>query len=176
MGKLRRPTPEWLPQIRLIFHYDQETGKLYKRHGDNLRECKARANGYLYSKVLGRVEAVHRLAWAWVTGEWADLLDHINRDGYDNRMSNLRKVTQVENGLNRTFYKPRLAPPYMEIKKPAKRNPWYTAVLRINGKQTIGKLATKQEAVNFAWDYYNNNQQLWPEIARGQTPTSHTFA
>jgi hypothetical protein len=43
----------------------------------------------------------HHLAWLWVYGSWAKHLDHINRDGGDNRISNLRPASARKNAHNR---------------------------------------------------------------------------
>lgn len=45
----------------------------------------------------------HRLAWAYVTGQWPDKhVDHINRIRTDNRFENLRLVSRANNSLNTT--------------------------------------------------------------------------
>jgi hypothetical protein len=42
----------------------------------------------------------HRLAWFLYYGEWANEIDHIDGDGLNNKLSNLRSVTRSENSKN----------------------------------------------------------------------------
>jgi hypothetical protein len=59
------------------------------------------AKGYRKIIVDGRSYKAHRLAWLYVYGEWpADQIDHINRVKDDNRIANLRSVTNGENRAN----------------------------------------------------------------------------
>jgi len=47
---------------------------------------------------------LHRIAWLMVYGEWPKgVIDHINGDPSDNRMCNLRDVTERSNQTNRRY-------------------------------------------------------------------------
>ncbi len=46
----------------------------------------------------------HRVAWKWMTGEDALVIDHDDRDGLNNKWNNLRNVNQGINCKNQKLY------------------------------------------------------------------------
>ena len=57
--------------------------------------------GYLRIRVLGRKYKAHRLAWLYVNGEWPrQCIDHIDGDGTNNAIGNLRDVSNQQNCKN----------------------------------------------------------------------------
>ena len=95
--------------VRAAFRYDPRSGHL-TWIGVNRRMVGKRA-GYAavrYRKVcVGGVRMFeHRVIWALVYGEWpAAEIDHIDRDGHNNRIENLRAVHREENCANRGVFK-----------------------------------------------------------------------
>lgn len=62
-------------------------------------------NGYRVVSINNRKLYGHRVIWALFYGEWPkDQLDHINGIKDDNRIENLRVVTNMENGRNQKLF------------------------------------------------------------------------
>lgn len=124
MAKSPIHTPE---QLRQLLRYERETGRLFwlprtpdmftqayhsadkqcrtwnTRYAGREAFCLSQA-GYMKGAVWGRCYTAHRVIWAMVTGEWPDVIDHINGNPADNRFENLRSVRQVDNCGNQRRY------------------------------------------------------------------------
>ena len=90
--------------VREVFDYDEETGKLYWRVDSNKNNLAGSEAGKLYGdqrylKISwGRCILVHRVVWLWFYGEWPKYtVDHIDGDKFNHRLENLRDVTTQEN-------------------------------------------------------------------------------
>ncbi len=96
-------------QLRSILDYDPETGIFTWKVG-SANQVKAgniagspTGLGYLRIRVQRRGYQAHRLAWLYMCSNWPkDQIDHINRIRTDNRIANLREVTNKQNQQNRS--------------------------------------------------------------------------
>lgn len=86
-------------QLLAELDYCQETG-IFTRGGRAVGTLH-RPTGYIYISVLNRLYLAHRLAFFAVHGRWPEVTDHINGEKTDNRIANLREVTQTVNSQNR---------------------------------------------------------------------------
>ena len=91
--------------LRQILFYDADTGVFIWRQSGMGRRIGDMAgtigHGYRIIMIDWRRYRAHRLAWLYMTGEWAAAeIDHINLDKADNRWSNLRSATRCENMAN----------------------------------------------------------------------------
>lgn len=95
-------------RLREVIHYDGTTGIFTWR----VNKCNSSLagqqtgsqtrHGYVVMTIDGNSYRGHRLAWLYVKGQWPkDQVDHINGVRDDNRWSNLREASHLQNGGNR---------------------------------------------------------------------------
>jgi hypothetical protein len=88
-------------KLRQAFTYCQETGVLV-RNSNGISVTGLDAHGYVQVGYLKKMYKAHRLIWAMIHGEFPDgQIDHINGNRSDNRLCNLRVVTQQQNAHNK---------------------------------------------------------------------------
>jgi hypothetical protein len=100
--------------VESLLNYDPETG-LFTWRVDRPPRGKAgqlagyeNGSGYIKISLGGKREYAHRLAVLLMTGTMpvkGEVVDHINGAKHDNRWSNIRVVTQRENGANAVYAK-----------------------------------------------------------------------
>ena len=93
-------------RLKELFDYDESTGLLTRKIYVSGGRKKGSAVGcdtgigYLSARVEGDLYLVHRLIMMLVHGYLTKEIDHINGNGKDNRLENLRHADRFKNGQN----------------------------------------------------------------------------
>jgi hypothetical protein len=130
--------------------YDPDTGMFkwlnnYRKHDRGWFRGYRNKLGYFIIRVNGKLWLAHRLAWYLMKGQEApEVIDHIDRNPSNNKLDNLRAVTQRENLLNSE----RSDKAKHVYKLPSKR---WASYIDYKGKRThLGVFDTEEEATEKA--------------------------
>ena len=85
------------------YSYDPETGDITNLKLRRVIKSTERNNGnlYRYVSVMGRRIRAHRIAWLLHYGSWpSGQIDHDDNNGLNNRISNLKDVSHIQNQRN----------------------------------------------------------------------------
>ena len=138
--------------VKNLLSFDEERGTLrwmISGHGKNVGQEAGgihKTDGYKVLTIFSRQYKYHRIVWLLHYGKWPDgVIDHINGDKLDNRISNLRDVSNKINLQNHRKPSIKNKSGFLGVIK-ASKNRW-SASLKINGKsQVVGYFKTPEEA------------------------------
>lgn len=138
-------------RLRELFHYDPNTGQFTYvtrvarrvRVGDVVGSVNS--EGYRHIRLGGKTYKAHRLAWLWCHGAWPQLMiDHIDGDRDNNRLSNLREASRSQNLANSTPRRRGKSLP----KGVTRRGSRWVARIQKGGRPTfLGSFASVDEAI-----------------------------
>lgn len=140
-----------LSRFSAALAYCPETGSLTWRVTSSARSragCRAgclNGKGYVVVSLNGRQFRASRVAWLLHHGRWpVGVIDHINHDVADNRISNLRDVSIAENTQNQMRAQKRSRSGLLGVFPADTR---WGAKLFVGGRAVrLGQFATAEEA------------------------------
>ena len=137
-------------RLRELFNYDPATGVFTRKvsaggvRAGTIAGCK-NADGYLVIRVDGALYYAHRLAWVYVHGTAPVHIDHVDTDKSNNRISNLREATPLQNNWN-VGRNRRNTSGYKGVSFHRQSGKW-VARIKLSGKYaSLGLFSTPQEA------------------------------
>lgn len=119
-------------------------------------------NGYYKGSIDKAYYKVHRLVWIYHNGDIPEnmQIDHINGDGQDNRIENLRVATDQENKRNRVKQQS-FSSIFKGVNYDIARGKW-KAEMRVDNRSVfLGRFDTEQEAYD---TYCNAAKKLYGEF------------
>jgi len=104
-------------------------------------------NGYKAGNFLGRRVYAHQAVWFLVNGEWPEnVIDHINGDGHDNRIANLRHCDQSIN-LRNAKKSDRNTSGTVGVFFEKRSQRWMALIVINQKKLHLGSFKNKEEAI-----------------------------
>jgi hypothetical protein len=154
-------TPD-IELIRKLVVYQPDTGKFFflprtsstcARH----RSFNARfagmetglvrnEKGYLCLTLFNKKHKAHRVAYALMTGQWPEEIDHINGVRSDNRWCNLRNVSRRENRANTYGWSKPTKSQFIGVTKHKAGSSWIAQATMDYKNHYIGSFPTEEEA------------------------------
>jgi hypothetical protein len=134
-----------------VIHYSPETGVFTwkikpraKAIEGNIAGSSGR-EGRVHIAVDTKRYKAHRLAWFYMTGEWPNVIDHVNGDPSDNRWGNLRDATtslNLANSRRRTDN----TSGYKGVSLEPRTGRWVAYLTKDQRRKYIGSFKTPKEA------------------------------
>ena len=171
-----QPNPIDVEYIRRVLIYDPDGGLLYWRYRPdctsywNARHAYQPAGaigdqGYRRLKVSQSIFKASRVAWAYYWGGIGDeVIDHINGIRSDDRITNLRSVSLLENNQNRSANTTK-GTGMSGVRFRPDSNRWAVTASRNHKQIQVGTYDTREEASAAANLYRLNNYKGY--VGRG---------
>jgi hypothetical protein len=128
-------TQEYLKQL-----FDYQDGQFIRKSTGKVVVCsETKSQRYLRIGIDGKPRSLHRMIFLHQNGHLPKTIDHIDGNRFNNKIENLREVTQQQNCLNRK-HKVTSKSPYKNVylQSPTKNSEWnrnWVVSLMVAGKR-----------------------------------------
>lgn len=100
--------------LKLLFDYHVDGYFIRKKNGKKVVCSSTKGQRYLRVLVNGKPRQLHRMIFLHQNGYLPDTTDHIDGNRFNNRIENLRSITQQQNCLNKK-HKSNSSSPYKNV-------------------------------------------------------------
>ena len=112
-------------KLKELFEYDSNGGFIRKTSGKPVEVKITKGRRYSRVGINGNPYALHRMIFLWHYGYLPKILDHIDGSRLNNKIENLREVTQSQNCLNRKHHSNSKSPyKNVYLQSPTKKSEW----------------------------------------------------
>jgi hypothetical protein len=151
-------------RLKELFDYSPETGLLSWRSLKKPRLGCVSSHGYLRVKIGRRVYSVHRVIWKMVTGhEPPSIIDHIDGDPLNNKISNLRGTDRSGNQQNKRIQINNRSG-FKGVSWQSSHKSWQACIMSGGKSHWLGRYKNIDDAVKVVSEARN---RLHGEFARG---------
>lgn len=149
-----RETREVADAVFRVISYDSNTGDIFRKLKDgtsirieNSKRTDRWGCSYYLVSVCNKKFMVHRIAWLLHYGEWPDgQVDHVDGDGLNNKISNLRCVSNQLNAMNQKMRSDNSSG-FVGVRKHGLVDRWQARVVQNGSEIYLGLFKTKEEAI-----------------------------
>lgn len=158
----------WLPRGRDYFRRENDWRSWNTQHAEKPAFNSPGGDGYLCGGIFYKTYWAHRIIWCLAHGDWpAEFIDHIDGNGRNNSLSNLRLATIAQNNRNRVS-KSTATSKYLGVCWLTKQQKWQAQIYSNGSKRDLGRFDCEIAA---AAAYDRAAKELFGEFARPNLPS-----
>lgn len=161
----------WLPRPSNLFPSESIANGWNAKFAGKPALTAVQTKRYYAGRIHNRLYLAHRVIWAMAYGEWPVEIDHINLDGFDNRIENLRECSHREN--TRNTWRKKKTSGFLGVSWCGSKNRWSANIQPDGRKVFLGRFDSEVEA---ARAYDAAAAQHFGEFARLNFPHEGTPA
>ncbi|WP_430310633.1 HNH endonuclease [Pseudomonas sp. PONIH3] len=152
---------------RPLHHFPTARGMNRSNSGCAGKAAGCEDKGYLKVRLNGQNYFLHRVAFALVHGRWPGSVDHIDGNGLNNAIENLREVTHQENMRNQARRRDSRTP-VMGVSWHRSQQRWHAyigaggSLERLGSHDTIFEAVCARKSAELRHGFHENHGRIHP--------------